>query len=66
MWRSDDNLMYSNPIYIPIAYYFTLWISEIRSQQATKKESERKRAESKQAIYILEKSKLQNLNSDET
>ena len=51
--------MYSNPIYIPIAYYFPLWISEIRSQQAIQKDSERKRAESKQAIYILEKSKLQ-------
>ena len=59
MWRSDDNLMYSNPIYTPTAYSFPIWISEIRSQQATKKESERKIAESKQAIYILEISKLQ-------
>ena len=59
MWRSDDNLMYSNPIYMPTAYSFPIWISEIRSQQATKKESERKIAESKQAIYILEISKLQ-------
>jgi len=51
--------MYSNPIYMPTAYSFPIWISEIRSQQATKKESERKIAESKQAIYILEISKLQ-------
>ena len=50
--------MYSNPIYMPTAYSFPIWISEI-SQQATKKESERKIAESKQAIYILEISKLQ-------
>jgi len=41
------------------AHAFPIWISEIRSQQAIKKESERKRAESKQAIYILVISKLQ-------
>ena len=51
--------MYSDSIYMPTAYSFPIWISEIRIQQAIKKESERKRAESKQAIYILEKSKLQ-------
>ena len=59
MWKSNDNLMYSNLIYMLTAYAFPVWISEIRSQQATKKESERKIAESKQAIYILEISKLQ-------
>ena len=51
--------MYSNPNYMQTAHAFPIWISEIRSQQATKKESERKIAESKQAIYILEISKLQ-------
>ena len=59
MWKSNDNLMYSNLIYMLTAYAFPTWISEIRSQQAIKKESERKRAESKQAIYILVISKLQ-------
>ena len=58
MWRSDENLMYSNPIYMPTAYSYPISISEIRSHQATKKESERKIADSKQAIYILEISKL--------
>ena len=59
MWKNNDILMYSNLIYMLTAYAFPVWISEIRSQQAIKKESERKRAESKQAIYILVISKLQ-------
>ena len=40
--------MYSNLIYMLIAYAFPIWISEIRSQQPIKKENERKRADSKQ------------------
>ena len=48
MWKSNDNLMYSNLIYMLTAYAFPIWISEIRSQQAIKKENERKRADSKQ------------------
>ena len=48
MWKSNDNLMYSNLIYMLIAYAFPIWISEIRSQQPIKKENERKRADSKQ------------------
>lgn len=51
--------MYSNLIYMLTAYAFPIWISEIKGQQAIKKESERKRADSKQAIYTLEISKLQ-------
>ena len=35
------------------AYAFLIWISEIRSQQAIKEENERKRADSKQAIYTF-------------
>ena len=45
--------MYSNLLYMLTAYAFTIWISEIRSQQAIKKENERKRADSKQAIYTF-------------
>ena len=48
MWKSNDNSMYSNLIYMLTAYAFPIWISEIRSQQAIKKENERKRADSKQ------------------
>ena len=59
MWKTNDTLMYSNLIYMLTAYAFPIWISEIRSHQAIKKESEMKRAESKQAIYILVISKLQ-------
>ena len=59
MWMSDENLMYSNPNYMRTAYSFPIWVSEIRSQQATKKDSERTIAESKQAVYILEISTLQ-------
>ena len=35
------------------AYAFPIWISEIRSQQAIKKENERKRADSKQPMYAF-------------
>ena len=45
--------MYSNLLYMLTAYAFPIWISEIRSQQAIKKENERKRADSKQAIYTF-------------
>ena len=51
--------MYSNPIYMPTAYSIPIWISEIEASKLQKKESERKIAESKQAVYILEISKLQ-------
>ena len=52
MWKSNDNLMYSNLIYMLTTYAFPIWIFEI-SQQAIKKENERKRADSKQAIYTF-------------
>ena len=35
------------------AYAFPIWISEIRSQQAIKKENERRRVDSKQPIYTF-------------
>ena len=38
---------------MPTAHAFLIWISEIRSQQAIKEENERKRADSKQAIYTF-------------
>ena len=47
--------LYANCIFLS---YLDFWD---RSQQATKKESERKIAESKQVLYILEISKLQKL-----
>ena len=53
MWKSNDTLMYSNLIYMLTAYAFPIWISEIRSQQAIKKENERKRADSKQPMYAF-------------
>ena len=53
MWKSNDNLMYSNLIYMLTAYAFPIWISEIRSQQGIKKENERKRADSKQPMYAF-------------
>ena len=44
--------MYSNPIYMPTAYSFPIWISEIRTQQATKKESEEDSKEQASHIYF--------------
>ena len=61
--RSDTteqlNWTERNPIYMPTAYSIPIWISEIEASKLQKKESERKIAESKQVVYILEISKLQ-------
>ena len=63
MWKSNDNLMYSNLIYMLTAYAFPIWISEIRSQQGIKKENERKRADSKQPMYAFSSVQFSSLQS---
>ena len=63
MWKSNDNLMYSNLIYMLTAYAFPIWISEIRSQQGIKKENERTRADSKQPMYAFSSVQFSSLQS---
>ena len=63
MWKSNDNLMYSNLIYMLTAYAFPIWISEIRSQQGIKKENERKRADSKQPMCAFSSVQFSSLQS---
>ena len=54
-----------NPTYMLTAYSFLIWILEKWLACSKKKERERKRAESKQAICNLEIPKCKNLNKDE-